>query len=132
MTHIATATIASATPPVQKEASPTNPNGTLGQEGFLQLMVAQLQEQNPMEPGNSNEYINELATFTELEQTTNLANSSELSGAVQLIGHEVSYTNSLGKLVTGTVEGVQRTSSGMTATIGGQTGIEVSKVTQVS
>jgi flagellar basal-body rod modification protein FlgD len=132
MTQIATAAMASASPPAGKETSATNPNGTLGQEGFLKLMVAQLQEQNPMEPGNSNEYVNELATFTEMEQMTNLASSNELSGAVQLIGHEVSYTNALGKLETGTVEGVQRTSSGMTATINGQTGIEVSKVTQVS
>lgn len=132
MTQIANATMASATPPAGSETSATNPNGTLGQEGFLKLMVAQLQEQNPMEPGNSNEYVNELATFTEMEQMTNLASSSELSGAVELIGHEVSYTDALGKLTTGTVEGVQRTSSGMTATISGQTGIEVSKVTQVA
>lgn len=128
MTQIPTATMASATP----SATPTNPKGELGQEGFLKLMVAQLQEQNPMEPGNSNEYVNELATFTQLEQITNLASSSELSGAVQLIGHEVSYANSLGKLEKGTVEGVQRTSSGITVTIGGQTGIELSKVSQVS
>jgi len=129
MTQIPTATMASATAPA---TTPTNPKGELGQEGFLQLMVAQLQEQNPMEPGNSNEYVNELATFTQLEQTTNLASSSELSGAVQLIGHEVSYTNSLGQPEKGTVEGVQRTSAGVTVTIGGQTGIEMSKVTQVS
>lgn len=132
MTQIPTATMASATPPAAQEATPTNPKGELGQEGFLKLMVAQLQEQNPMEPGNSNEYVNELATFTQLEQITNLASSSELSGAVQLIGHDVSYTDSLGKLETGTVEGVQRTSSGITVTIGGQTGIELSKVSQVS
>ncbi|HEV7941335.1 MAG TPA: flagellar hook capping FlgD N-terminal domain-containing protein [Solirubrobacteraceae bacterium] len=129
MTQIPTATMASATP---SAATPTNPKGELGQEGFLKLMVAQLQEQNPMEPGNSNEYVNELATFTQMEQITNLASTSELSGAVQLIGHEVSYTSPLGKLEKGTVEGVQRTTSGITVTIDGQTGIEMSKVTQVS
>lgn len=134
MTHIATAMMASAAPPAGKEeALPTNPKGEIGQEGFLQLMVAQLQEQNPMEPGNSNEYVNELATFTQLEQVTNLASSSELSSAVELIGHEVSYTNSMGKLETGTVEGVQREgSSTATLTVGGQKGIDVTKVTQVS
>ncbi len=132
MTQIPTATMASAPAAAGSGATPTNPKGELGQEGFLKLMVAQLQEQNPMEPGNSNEYINELATFTQLEQITNLASTSELSGAVQLIGHEVSYTNSQGKLETGTVEGVQRSGSGITVTIGGQTGIEMTKVTQVS
>ena len=40
----------------------------LGQNDFLKLMVAQLQAQNPLEPGNSNEYLNELAQFTQVEQ----------------------------------------------------------------
>lgn len=132
MTQIPTATMASATPAADSQSTPVNPKGELGQEGFLKLMVAQLQEQNPMEPGNSNEYVNELATFTQMEQITNLASSSELSGAVQLIGHEVSYTNSLGQLEKGTVEGVQRSGAGVTVTVGGQTGVELSKVTQVS
>ena len=64
----------------------------LGQNDFLKLMIAQLQAQNPLEPGNSNEYVNELAQFTQVEQTTNLASSSELSSAVQLIGRSVTYT----------------------------------------
>jgi flagellar basal-body rod modification protein FlgD len=132
MTQIATATMASASPAASPQPLPTNPKGTLGQEGFLQLMVAQLQAQNPLQPGNDNEYINELATFTQLEQLTNLASSSELSGAVQLIGHQVSYTDAEGATETGTVEGVQRESSGATLTIGGKSGIEYSKVTQVS
>jgi flagellar basal-body rod modification protein FlgD len=124
--------MASPLPAAQQEPAPTNPKGTLGQEGFLKLMVAQLQAQNPLQPGNDNEYINELATFTQLEQITNLASSSELSGAVQLIGHQVSYTDAEGAVQSGTVEGVQRDSSGATLTIGGQGGIEYSKVIQVS
>ena len=71
--------------------------GSSGQNDFLKLMIAQLQAQNPLEPGNSNEYINELAQFTQVEQTTNLAAASELSGAVQLIGHTVSYTDASGE-----------------------------------
>src|SRR5271154_1808128 len=70
-----------------------NPNGILGQNDFLKLMIAQLQAQNPLEPGNSNEFVNELAQLTQVEQTTNLANASELSSAVSLIGRNVSYTN---------------------------------------
>jgi flagellar basal-body rod modification protein FlgD len=133
MSHIANATMAGVQASSSaKEATPTNPKGELGQEGFLKLMIAQLQEQNPMEPGNSNEYVNELATFTQLEQITNLASSSELSSAVQMIGHEVSYTNALGKAVSGKVESVQHTTAGVTITVSGETGVELSKVSQVS
>lgn len=113
-------------------APPTNPNGELGQDGFLKLMIAQLQAQNPMQPGNTNEYINEMATFTQLEQITNLASSSELTSGVQLIGHEVSYANGEGALQSGTVEGAQRSAAGVTLTIGGVRGIELAKVTEVS
>ena len=94
-----TAQAASATgasPASAGATTPENPNGVLGQNDFLKLMIAQLQAQNPLEPGNSNEYLNELAQFTQVEQMTNLANANELSGAVQLIGHTVSYNGASG------------------------------------
>jgi flagellar basal-body rod modification protein FlgD len=112
-------------------ATPENPNGILGQNDFLKLMIAQLQAQNPLEPGNSNEYLNELAQFTQVEQTTNLANSSELSGAVQLIGHKVTYDNPDGSQATGTVESVQSSASGTTVTVEGVTGVKPTAITEV-
>jgi|HubBroStandDraft_6_1064221.scaffolds.fasta_scaffold631008_2 flagellar basal-body rod modification protein FlgD len=114
-------------------ASPENPNSVLGQNDFLKLMIAQLQAQNPLEPSNGNEYVTELAQFTQLEQTTNLASASELSNAVQLIGHTVTYADpSTGSTVTGKVESVQSASSGPTLTIEGVPGVKVSSVTEVS
>lgn len=111
--------------------TPANPNGILGQNDFLKLMIAQLQAQNPLEPGNSNEYINELAQFTQVEQMTNMANANELTGAVQMIGHKVSYNGTGGELVTGTVESVQSASTGTTVTVNGITGITLSSLTNV-
>jgi flagellar basal-body rod modification protein FlgD len=112
--------------------SPENPNGVLGQNDFLKLMIAQLQAQNPLEPSNGNEYVTELAQFTQLEQTTNLANANELSSAVQLIGHTVSYGDpGTGETVTGTVQSVQSSSSGPTVTVEGIPGVKVSSITEV-
>jgi flagellar basal-body rod modification protein FlgD len=108
-----------------------NPNAMLGQDDFLKLMVAQLQAQNPMQPSSDTEYLSELASFTELEQMTNLANAGELSGALQLIGHQVSYTDSKGLGHTGTVEAVKTTSSGTTLTVEGQSGVAESSVTEI-
>jgi flagellar basal-body rod modification protein FlgD len=113
-------------------STPENPNGVLGQNDFLKLMIAQLQAQNPLEPGNSNEYVNELAQLTQVEQTTNLANASELSGAVQLIGHTVSYDNASGETLTGPVQSVQSSASGTTVTIEGVPGIKLSAITEVN
>jgi flagellar basal-body rod modification protein FlgD len=125
----ATARSASASAPAA--ATPENPNGVLGQNDFLKLMIAQLQAQNPLEPGNSNEYLNELAQFTQVEQTTNLANSSELTGAVQLIGHKVTYNNADGTQASGTVESVQSSASGTTVTVEGIAGIKTTAITEV-
>jgi flagellar basal-body rod modification protein FlgD len=111
--------------------TPENPNGILGQNDFLKLMVAQLQAQNPLEPGNSNEYINELAQFTQVEQVTNLANADELASAVQMIGHKVTYNGESGVPSTGTVESVQSDSSGTTVTVEGIPGVKLSAITEI-
>jgi flagellar basal-body rod modification protein FlgD len=124
-----TAQPASATSP--PTATPENPNGILGQNEFLKLMIAQLQAQNPLEPGNSNEFVNELAQLTQTEQTTDLANATELSSAVQLIGHEVSYNSASGVGATGIVQSVQSDASGTTVTVEGVAGITLSSITEI-
>ncbi|MGO9971687.1 MAG: flagellar hook assembly protein FlgD [Solirubrobacteraceae bacterium] len=113
------------------EPAPENPNGVLGQNDFLKLMVAQLQAQNPLEPGNANEFVNELAQMTQVEQVTNLANADELSGAVQLIGHKVTYNGEAGEPATGVVQSVQSSSSGITVTVEGVAGVKLSAITEV-
>ena len=111
-------------------AGAENPKGILGQNDFLKLMVAQMKAQNPLEPGNSNEFVNELAQFTQVEQVTNLANANELSSAVQLIGRTVTYNGASGA-ATGTVQSVQSTSSGTTVTVEGVAGVKVASITEV-
>jgi flagellar basal-body rod modification protein FlgD len=109
----------------------SNPNGTLGQNDFLKLMVAQLQAQDPLNPANTNEFMGELAQFTEVEQLTNLASSNELTGAVQLIGRTVSYATASGARSTGVVTSAQSSASGTTVTVGGVSGISLTAITEV-
>jgi flagellar basal-body rod modification protein FlgD len=113
----------------------------LDQNQFLQLMMAELKNQNPMSPSSSDpmSFITQLAQFTSLEQQTNTAQSTSkmasqqgTSGAVSLIGHTVTYTDSSGSTGTGTVQSVDVTSSGPTLTINGTSGINPSGVTKVS
>ncbi|HEX4438285.1 MAG TPA: flagellar hook capping FlgD N-terminal domain-containing protein [Solirubrobacteraceae bacterium] len=115
----------------QSEPAVSNPNGTLGQNDFLKLMIAQLQAQDPLNPGNTNEFVSELAQMTQVEQTTNLANASELSGAVQLIGRTVNYASQSGEGGTGKVTSVQSSSAGTTVTVEGVSGISLAAITEV-
>jgi flagellar basal-body rod modification protein FlgD len=132
MTTNPLASAAAASGGAAAEKTPENPSSILGQNDFLKLMVAQLQAQNPLEPGNSNEFVNELAQLTQVEQTTNLANASELSGAVQLIGRTVTYNGATGSAATGIVESVQSSASGTSVTVEGIPGVTLSSITEVN
>jgi flagellar basal-body rod modification protein FlgD len=120
--------------------TPENPGAELGKDDFLKLMVAQLQAQNPLEPTSDTEYVGELAQFSQLEQTSNLAQTSATSAgeqkvaqAVQLIGHKVSYVSpSTGTSVEGTVQSAEIGEAGATLTIEGETGIAPSQITEVA
>ena len=71
------------------EAKNTAKSGDLDKEAFLQLLVTQMKYQDPLEPTDNTQYVSQLATFSELEQMTNLVGSSDLTRASQLVGQYV-------------------------------------------
>lgn len=54
-----------ATTPAQPR---TARNGELGRDEFLQLMVAQLKNQSPLNPQNGTEFVAQMAQFSSLDQ----------------------------------------------------------------
>lgn len=83
----------------------TTSNNSLDKDAFLQLLVAQMKYQDPLEPTSNTEYISQFATFSELEEMQNLSATSELQRASSLVGQYVfmEVTSSTG--VTSQVEG---------------------------
>ena len=73
----------------EAKANATAKSGDLDKEAFLQLLVTQMKYQDPLEPTDNTEYVSQLATFSELEQMTNLVASSDLTRASQLVGQYV-------------------------------------------
>lgn len=88
---------------VQKAASSDN---GMGKDAFLQLLVAQMKYQDPLQPTSNTEYISQYATFSQVEQMQNMAATMELTRASSMVGKLVSVEsiNSAGE--TSRVEGV--------------------------
>lgn len=63
--------------------------GSLDKDAFLQLLVAQMKYQDPLEPTSNTEYISQLATFSSLEEMQNMRGSLELQRASAMVGQEV-------------------------------------------
>jgi flagellar basal-body rod modification protein FlgD len=141
---MSTVTPTTATGATTQSGSTSNTSATsslLSKDQFLQLMMAELKNQNPMSPNSSDptQYVTELAQFTSLEQQTNTAQSTaqsaqanQASQALALLGHTVNYIDTSGNSGTGVVQKVDFTSSGPTLTVNGVTGIQPGGVSEVS
>lgn len=77
---------------------------TLGKDDFLRLMVAQLRNQDPLNPMNNTEFVAQTAQFTSLEQLQNInttleklasqSNNGGIPGASALLGKTVTVNGS--------------------------------------
>ncbi|MCG8402501.1 MAG: flagellar biosynthesis protein FlgD, partial [Firmicutes bacterium] len=63
--------------------------GELDKDDFLNLLVTQLQYQDPLQPMKDTEFISQMAQFSSLEQMQNLNQSASTTQAVSLIGKNV-------------------------------------------
>jgi len=125
----------------QTASSPTgqHQSAQMGKDQFLKLFVAQLQHQDPMNPMKDAEFMGQMASFSTLEQTTNMAKANEriasslaLSQSVSLIGRTVSYKDAAGAIHSGTVELVSTTKEGAARlTVGGTADVDPATITQV-
>ena len=114
-------------------------NGELGKDDFLKLFVAQLSHQDPMNPMNDQDMMGQMASFSQLEQVTNMAAANQTiatnlasSSAVSLIGRTVTYLDQDDISHTGTVEKVTVTDGKPSLTVAGSDGIDPSTITQVA
>ncbi len=71
---------------------PTTGTTNLGKDAFLQLLVAEMQNQDPLEPSTNTEWISQLATFSQLEELQGLSSTTENSQIFSLIGKNVVLT----------------------------------------
>ena len=72
----------------------------LGKDDFLQMLVVQLKNQDPLNPMDGTDFVSQLATFSSLEQLTNMNSQIGQLGVYQATMTNTQAVNLLGKEVT--------------------------------
>ena len=113
--------ITTNTASTKSAASSASNTTTIDYNYFLQLLVTEMQNQDPTQPMDPTQTVTQLATFSGVEQAvqtnsilSSLLSNSSLSQASSLIGHTVTSADGS---TTGVIQSVSLTSAGMTATL---------------
>jgi flagellar basal-body rod modification protein FlgD len=118
----------------------TNATQTLGQADFLQLLVTELQNQDPLDPVDNKDFIADMAQFSSLEQMQNMNTNfqslltqqslSQLNFAVNLVSHNIVGTDASGNQVTGVVSNIDY-SAGNTSVMVNNTSVPLSNIIKI-
>lgn len=83
---------------IYNNVKPYEEKSVLGKDDFLRILTTQLAHQDPSSPLQDKDFIAQMATFSSLEQMTNLNKAfdkfagSQMSQYAAVIGKEVSWT----------------------------------------
>jgi flagellar basal-body rod modification protein FlgD len=107
-----------------------NPASTLSQANFLQLLVAQLQNQDPMDPQSDTDMAAQMAQFSSLQESTNMSGSLSMMQANSLVGSTVNLQIDSNTTASGVVQGVVMTNGSPEILVNGTT-YPMSQITSV-
>jgi flagellar basal-body rod modification protein FlgD len=109
----------------------------MGKDDFMQLLMAQLKNQDPMKPMEDKEFITQLAQFSSLEAAEKMtAQMEELNGsqmliqAATLIGKQVTAKLASGETVTGAISQIKIQAGKPIAVVNGKD-VATSLITQI-
>lgn len=126
----------------QAAQSAQNDSDELGQDVFLELMVTQMRNQNPLEPQSNSEFVAQLAQFSSVEGIDKLNNtmesivgsfqSSQALQASSMVGRTVKIDSSTayldqGGVVSGTID-LQQSTNDLKMVISDANGAQVAEV----
>jgi flagellar basal-body rod modification protein FlgD len=82
-----------------KTGDTTTGASTLGKDSFLQLLVTQMQNQNPLDPQDNSEFVAQLAQFSSLETMQNLSTSVDAIGGMYQSSQALQASSLVGRSV---------------------------------
>jgi flagellar basal-body rod modification protein FlgD len=127
--------------PVTGVPSSSNSKGALSRQEFLSLLTAQLTHQDPLNPMENSELMNQMVMLENLQSQMTLSDSikgllheSRVGSASSLMGKTVRGINAGGQVTTGVVTGVAITGSVIELVLNGNSAntIELGNVTDVT
>lgn len=83
-----------------KKSDKKTGNSSLDKDAFMQLLVTQLQNQDPTSPMDDKEFISQMAQFSSLEQMQNVAKSIDSLSEIAKQSQLMQYNSFIGKDVT--------------------------------
>jgi flagellar basal-body rod modification protein FlgD len=134
-------TAASGTTGTSGSTGSTGSTGTslLDPQAFLQLLVAQLQYQDPTNPVDTSTFMNQTAMLSQVQSMnamsatlTSLVADQQAQAATNLIGKKVTYADSSGIQQTGLVTAVTLGTSGAVLHLGDTVTVPLSGVLEVT
>jgi flagellar basal-body rod modification protein FlgD len=118
--------------PKATDTTLNTPSPTVDYNAFLQLLIAQMKNQDPTSPTDMSQYMSQFAQMSSVEQAiqTNakldtLLSSTALSQAESLIGRTASFTSSDGQSTTGKITAVRIIQGGAVATLENGTQVQL-------
>ncbi len=114
--------IGSSTGSTSATPSVTN-NQALGQQDFLNIMMAEMTNQDPMSPQDDTQFLAELAQFSTVNGVNTITQDMGQIQATTLLGKTVTAMNMVNGVntpVNGVVQAVSYTSSGVNITVNNQ------------
>ena len=128
--NVTSATDTTSTTSTTSGATTNTSTNTVDYNTFLQLLVAEMKNQDPTSPMDTSEYMSQFAQLSAVEQAmqTNakldtLLSSSALAQAESLVGRTAAFTSSDGEDVKGKIMSVRIIQGGAVATL--DNGVEV-------
>jgi len=101
---------------------------SLGEDAFMQLLLAQLKNQDPLKPMEDQDFIAQLAQFQSLNQLTEMSKTLDelikaqsLSQGSALLGKTVSGMDDSGQVTSGVVSGLRLVGGEVMLDLGGPT-----------
>ena len=102
----------------------TTGSDSLNKDSFLQILVAEMQYQDPLEPSSNTDWVSQMASFSQIEELQGMSTTISEQSAVHLVGKKViiaAAENTTGEknFITGEVECIEKQEDGVYLSVNG-------------